>query len=87
MNIFDGTNTTNLLKLFQNHFVEHDFASRFPLSIARELGRRDGLATRRERSQHRTAGGVEGELGPFQRAALGGWKRNCPLLIMWFAPP
>ena len=38
-----------------------------------------GRLTQGERSQHRTAGGREGELGPFQRAALG-LEENLPAI-------
>jgi hypothetical protein len=36
---------------------------------------------RRERSQHRTAGGARASWDRFS-GRLWGWKRNCPLLMM-----
>jgi hypothetical protein len=42
-----------------------------PIELPPFCAGRTARLTRREQSQHRTAGGREGELGPFQRAALG----------------
>jgi hypothetical protein len=42
-----------------------------PIDLPPFSAGRTARLTRRERSQHRTAGGREGERGPFQRAALG----------------
>jgi hypothetical protein len=32
-------------------------------------------------------GGARGRAGTVSAGGSGGWKRNCPLLIMWFARP
>jgi hypothetical protein len=52
----------------------------------RSAGRTARL-TRRERSQHRTAKGARGRAGTVSAGGSGGWKRNCPLWIMWFGRP
>ncbi len=47
---------------------------------------RTARLTRRERSQHRTAGGARASWDRFS-GRLWGRKRNSPLLIMWFGRP
>jgi hypothetical protein len=58
-------------RVINRHKVKAERIAIAPIDLPPFCAGRTVRLTRRERSQHRTASGREGDLGPFQRAALG----------------